>query len=167
MIRARTAHPSKSASQRGAALVVGLIMLVVLTILAITGMNVASTELVMAGTEQDRVRAFSAAETGIERAARVVGDVGTAPGAELTVAATDVDGSSVNASTGAATEQYETVTRYRGENTICPGSTQNDVVAFHYEIESEGTAARGAESVHTQGVYICNVTGGQESFGPL
>jgi type IV pilus assembly protein PilX len=167
MIRTSSKAARSAPAQRGAALVVGLIMLVVLTILAITGMNVASTELVMAGTEQDRVRAFNAAETGVERAARAVGDVGTAPGAELTVAATDVEGSSVNASTGAATERYTTTTRYRGENTICPGSTQSDVVAFHYEIESEGTAARGATSVHTQGVYICNVTGGQESYGPL
>jgi type IV pilus assembly protein PilX len=167
MIRARAIPLHRPSRQRGAALVVGLIMLVVLTILAITGMNVASTELVMAGTEQDRVRAFSAAETGVERAARVVGDVGTTPGTEVTVAATDVEGSSVNASTGAASEQYETTTRYRGQNSICPGSTQSDVVAYHYEIESEGTAARGATSVHTQGVYICNVTGGQDPFGPL
>ena len=53
--------------QHGAALVVGLLMLVILTLLAIAGMNTASTELVMAGNEQFRENAFQAAETGIER----------------------------------------------------------------------------------------------------
>jgi Tfp pilus assembly protein PilX len=61
---------NNSLHQRGSALVVALIMLIVLTILGITGMNIASTELVMAGGEQDRTRAFGAAEIGIERAIR-------------------------------------------------------------------------------------------------
>lgn len=167
MIAVDSMHRGRPHKQRGAALVVGLIMLVVLTILAITGMNVASTELVMAGTEQDRVRAFSAAETGVERAARALDDVPATPGSEVTVAATDVDGSSLNAATGDATERYETTTRFRGGSQICPNSSTQDVVSFHFEIESEGTAARGATSTHNQGVYLCNVTGGQESYGSL
>lgn len=157
----RSSTLAVAAGQRGAALVVGLIMLVVLTILAITGMSIASTELVMAGTEQDRVRAFSAAETGVERAARALGDVPTVPGAEVTVAATDVEGSSVNTASGAATEQYETTTRYRGSTQICPGSSSGKVQSFHFEVESIGTAARGATSTHTQGVYLCNPVFGQ------
>ena len=51
----RTSH----ARQRGAALVIGLILLLVLTLLAVTGMNTASTELIMAGNEQYRQNAFS------------------------------------------------------------------------------------------------------------
>jgi type IV pilus assembly protein PilX len=163
MTAIRPTAPLAQRTQRGAALVVGLIMLVVLTILAITGMNIASTELVMAGTEQDRVRAFSAAETGVERASRALGDVPTIPGAEVTVAATEVVGSSVNTSTGAATERYETTTRYRGSTQICPGSSSGKVQSFHFEVESVGTAARGAISTHTQGVYLCNPVFGQNS----
>jgi type IV pilus assembly protein PilX len=158
-----TVHPRAPKRQRGAALVVGLIMLVVLTILAITGMNVASTELVMAGTEQDRVRAFGAAETGIERAARSLWDVDAIPGNEVTVAATAVDGSSVNAASGAAVETYETTTRYRGES-ACDGTGKS--TAFHFDIESVGTAARGATSTHTLGVYTCNFNGGGSPFVP-
>ncbi len=58
---------SPRGAQRGAALVIGLLLLLVLTILAVSGMNSASLEFVMAGNEQYRANAFSAAEAGIER----------------------------------------------------------------------------------------------------
>jgi len=54
--------------QNGAALVVGLILLVVITILAISGMNTATTGLAMARNDQNYENAFQAAETGLERA---------------------------------------------------------------------------------------------------
>ena len=54
--------------QNGAALVVGLILLMVITILAISGMNTATTELAMARNDQNYENAFQAAETGLERA---------------------------------------------------------------------------------------------------
>ena len=52
--------------QRGAALVVGMILLMVLTLLAISGMNTATLELQMAGNAQYSENAFQASETGIE-----------------------------------------------------------------------------------------------------
>ncbi|MGY8796952.1 MAG: PilX N-terminal domain-containing pilus assembly protein [Woeseiales bacterium] len=55
-------------NQDGAALVVGLILLVVVTILAVSGMNTATTELAMARNDQNHENAFQAAETGIEAA---------------------------------------------------------------------------------------------------
>src|ERR1700750_3071478 len=61
------AHNSPRNQQRGAALVIGLMLLLVLTILAVSGMNSASLEFVMAGNEQFRANAFSASESGIER----------------------------------------------------------------------------------------------------
>jgi len=54
--------------QNGAALVVGLILLVVVTVLAISGMNTATTELAMARNDQNYENAFQAAETGLEQA---------------------------------------------------------------------------------------------------
>ncbi|MGC3982268.1 MAG: pilus assembly PilX N-terminal domain-containing protein [Steroidobacteraceae bacterium] len=57
-------HPHQS----GAALVVGLILLVALTLLALASMNTASLDLIMAGNEQFRSRAFAASEAGIEQA---------------------------------------------------------------------------------------------------
>lgn len=54
--------------QRGAALVVGLVLLVIVTVLAISGMNTATTELAMARNDQNYENAFQAAETGLEQA---------------------------------------------------------------------------------------------------
>jgi hypothetical protein len=54
--------------QQGAALVVGLILLVVVTVLAISGMTTATTELAMARNDQITEDAFQAAETGLENA---------------------------------------------------------------------------------------------------
>jgi type IV pilus assembly protein PilX len=54
--------------QSGAALVVSLILLVVVTVLAISGMNTATTELAMARNDQNYENAFQAAETGLETA---------------------------------------------------------------------------------------------------
>ncbi|MDH3339199.1 MAG: pilus assembly PilX N-terminal domain-containing protein [Gammaproteobacteria bacterium] len=54
--------------QQGAALIVGLIMMVVITVLAISGMNTATTELAMARNDQNYENAFQSAETGLEQA---------------------------------------------------------------------------------------------------
>ena len=56
--------------QQGAALVVGLMLLVVITVLAISGMNTATTELAMARNDQSYENAFQAAETGLEQRSR-------------------------------------------------------------------------------------------------
>lgn len=54
--------------QQGAALVVGLMLLVVITVLAISGMNTATTELALARNDQAYEDAFQAAETGLATA---------------------------------------------------------------------------------------------------
>ncbi len=55
-----------SQRQDGAVLVVSLVLLVVITVLAISGMNTATTELAMARNDQNYENAFQAAETGLE-----------------------------------------------------------------------------------------------------
>jgi len=68
----RTSHPIASKrTQSGAALVVGMLLLLVLTLLAISGMNTASLELAMAGNMQYHESAFQAAESGVEQAMTV------------------------------------------------------------------------------------------------
>ena len=54
-----------SKKQDGAALVIGLILLVVITVLAISGMSTATTELAMARNDQYSENAFQAAEQGL------------------------------------------------------------------------------------------------------
>ena len=64
----RISNLSNRKTQHGAALVVGLMLLVVITVLAISGMNTATTELAMARNDQAYEDAFQAAENGIETA---------------------------------------------------------------------------------------------------
>ena len=52
--------------QGGAALIVGLVLMVLITALAISGMNTATTELALARNDQIHEYAFQAAETGLE-----------------------------------------------------------------------------------------------------
>lgn len=54
--------------EQGAVLIVGLLLLVVITILAVSGMNTATTELAMARNNQTYENAFQSAETGLENA---------------------------------------------------------------------------------------------------
>ena len=73
----------KIQKQQGAALIVGLILLVVITVLAVSGMNTATTELAMARNDQNYENAFQAAETGLE-GALAQGQFATLGGATVT-----------------------------------------------------------------------------------
>lgn len=129
--------------QRGAALVVGLLLLSVLTLLAIAGMNTASTELVMAGNEQFREGAFQAAEAGVEQQLPNLDKV--PPGSTTAV---DKTVSLANSTS------YKTSSTYRGEGSV-PGSSTK-FVGFYYDIVSTGSGQRNATSVQTQGAYVIN-----------
>nr|MCU0936636.1 PilX N-terminal domain-containing pilus assembly protein [Gammaproteobacteria bacterium] len=59
----RRAHPARS--QRGAVLIVALILLAVLTLLGVTAMSTTSLEEKMAANTQEGTRAFQIAETGL------------------------------------------------------------------------------------------------------
>lgn len=52
-------------TQRGAVLIVALVMLTVLTFIAVTALNTSGIEEKMAGNTQERFRAFQTAETGL------------------------------------------------------------------------------------------------------
>src|SRR5690606_10948076 len=64
--RARTAGAIAPRRQAGAALFVSLVLLLLLTLLAVSGMRSAALELAMAGNAQARQHAFEAAESAIE-----------------------------------------------------------------------------------------------------
>jgi type IV pilus assembly protein PilX len=57
---------TKTSGQRGAVLVMALVILLIMTILGVTVMNTASLEARMAGNTQETNRAFHAAESGLE-----------------------------------------------------------------------------------------------------
>jgi Tfp pilus assembly protein PilX len=138
---------------------VGMILLAIITLLAVVGMNVANSELSAATSEQLRVRAFQAAETGIERGVTDLFDINTAEGVDVPTAATPVEGAE-------ATDQYSLVSRYRGESEMVDGFGKN-FRSFHFTVVSNGTAPRNTRAQHVQGAYIVNGTGGQQTFGAL
>ncbi len=147
--------------ERGAALVIGLIMLLILTILAFTGVNTATTELAMASNEQFRRNAADASAAGVEEAIASLGAVGSVPGASASLPEAALGDDEATT--------FTTTTRYVGDETGLPQSSVDKFIGLHYEIESVGTSARNARDVQTQGVMVVAATGGggDELIGQL
>lgn len=138
-------------------------MLVVLTMLALTGTNTSRTELVMAQNEQFRKNAALASSAGIERAISALGTVPAVPGAAPTVAA-DVE------LTPGEAERYTTTSRYLGDETNLPQSSANRFIGLHYEIVSDGTSVRDATDRQVQGIMVVATAGGaagEQSVGQI
>ena len=143
-------------AQRGAALVIGLILLLVLTLLAVSGMNSASLEFVMAGNEQYRANAFQAAEAGIEQAL-VLGSFnpGTTPAA--------VSGPAT------ATDSWSFAITSPLNNWAMSGSAGDSWASFatyHFEVQITGTSTRGSNASHVQGVWMRAPAGAQTTAIP-
>lgn len=66
-----------SITQRGAALIVSMLILLVMTLIGVTAMNVTGLEERMAGNTQDRDRAFESAESALRDGEAVVFTKGT------------------------------------------------------------------------------------------
>jgi len=156
----------RTSRQRGAALVIGLILLVIITLLAVVGMNIANGELASATSEQLRMRAFRAAETGLEHALVDVRKQPAQNGFEKTEPAVGVTGSPVDPVGGGALDKYETTYKYEDESQIVAGFSAN-FSAFHFRLSVKGTSARNASAALEQGTYIVIQTSGQNSQSPL
>jgi type IV pilus assembly protein PilX len=135
--------------QQGAALIVGLILLLVLTILAVSGVLTSTLELRMVGNQQQQERAFQAADTAIEIA---IASATFSTTGEFVVAPTPVDAADPDG------DQYEYVLRFESESslpTVPTGySLGSGFQAYHFAVDSEGTSSGGANSEHHQGFYI-------------
>lgn len=151
--------------QRGAALIIGLILLVVITLLAVVGMNIANTELSSATSEQLRLRAFSASETGIERRMQTLRTDAKTDATPEVRAKADVDGSPKDTSTSKATDTYTTTTTFRGEGSMISRYSAGTFAGFHFSVESTGASARNATSVQEAGAYLVNSVGKNPTFG--
>ena len=139
-------------SQEGAALVVGLILLVVITVLAVSGMNTATTELAMARNNQNYENAFQAAETGLESA--------LATGQFNTLATTTVTQNINYHDSVAAAITFE-------DSTMVPDKAfslgvGSGISAYHFVATSTAQSQRDpgtptdrdSSAVHTQAFYI-------------
>jgi type II secretory pathway pseudopilin PulG len=147
--------------QSGAALVIALVLLMVLTILAFTGLNTSITEIAMANNEQFRRSAAQSAADGIEGAIANLATVPTTRNSPPVESGwRNIADSTVN--------RYNTRSRYLGEERNLPQSSADKFVGLHYSIDSEGQSARKARDQQTQGVFVVAATGGgNEDFGQL
>ncbi len=141
-----------SQRQNGAALVVGLVLLVVITVLAISGMNTATTELAMARNDQNYENAFQAAETGLENS--------LSQGRFNTLANTNLV-QNINAN--------DTVTSIIifEDSTLVPDrafslGVGSGIAAYHFNAiataeskrDAGGTTDRDASAIHSQAFYV-------------
>lgn len=177
MIPSRPTAPTltrgRARQQSGAVLAIGLLLLAVLTVLAVTGMQAAAIELLMAGNEQHRQRAFEAAEAGIEQAlgaasfgldpaaaAALYDDPAAIEPAPIPGHGTPIDGCSDGA--GGPLEHCEYFVRFdqAAGAVLLPGMDPDaGQRAYHFVVDSIGVAGRGARSEHTQSFYVVGPAG--------
>jgi Tfp pilus assembly protein PilX len=156
----RTSYKSK---QRGAALIVGLVLLAVITLLAVVGMNISNAELASANSEQIRLRAFQAAETGLEHGMIAMKKVPTIPKNTVKADPKPVIGSPEDIDKNPI-DKYTTAITYIGESR--PSGFGQNFSGFNYSVVSEGISSRDAKASHESGAYLVNVNN-QPSFGAL
>jgi len=141
-----------SKRQNGAALVVGLVLLVVITVLAISGMNTATTELAMARNDQNYENAFQAAETGLESV--------LAQGLFNTIGTTNLV-QNINDH-----DDVRSVIVFEG-STMVPDrafslGAGSGIAAYHFKAtataeskrDAGGTTDRDASAIHSQAFYV-------------
>ncbi len=137
--------------QRGAALIVGLVLMMVLTLLAISTMRTSTLELAMAGNAQYHEQATQLAEAGIEDAISQIEneDIPLNPVTDWqsnysqTVRTPEDDGD---------LGRYDVTIKYLHCGNAPSGDSGD---ADFYEIEATGlSAARNAKSTFRQGFWI-------------
>ena len=133
--------------QQGAALVVGLVLLVVLTVLAVSGVFTSTMELRMVRNTQSQERAFQAAEVAVEDA---LANPVLSTSAAFTQAATNVP--------NAAPDQYSYTLQFVGSSPLGTGMTGYSIgsafQSYHFQVDATGTGPDGAVSNHTQSFYV-------------
>ena len=141
-MNARNHVPSSAASQRGATLIVGLVLLLVLTVVGVSGMNTATMEINMAANTQFQQDAFQMTEDGLDT---VLAERNYTTDSVRTL---DWIG-------GGAAQDRRAVVTYR-LNTDVPDAafSSDEVEAFHFDIRSVGRGPRNAQSEHTQSFYV-------------
>jgi type IV pilus assembly protein PilX len=152
--------PRTRDTQRGAALIVGLVLLMVLTVLAISAMRTSTLDLAMAGNAQFRENAFQLAESGVQATLRDL-DANLAPlDAAPDCPAVPPPWTDAQLPWGAAVEvpalrgRYQVRVCANGATTDMPGSSIGRFVQLHYRVEARGrTDQRNAEAIHAQGFY--------------
>ncbi len=133
--------------ERGTALIMSLVFLMILTILGITAMGTASLEEKMSGNTQETNKAFQAAESGLMNAANTSGalDLNTSSTAPKTLTKVDFD----NGKSGSATVSTWWIQNTPPKRGSGYGSNFD---AANFEMASTGTTSTNAKAVIHQGL---------------
>ena len=137
----RSSIPPTAASQRGATLIVGLVLLLVLTVVGVSGMNSATMEINMAANTQFQQDAFQMTEDAVDTVLAMRDYTTDAP-------------RTLNWIGGGAEYDRRAVTTYRMFTPVPNVGFSPDYAAFHFEVRSIGRGPRNAQSEHVQGFYV-------------
>jgi hypothetical protein len=137
--------------QGGASLIIGLVLLMVLSVLAISTMSSASMQLTMAGNTQFAGNAFQMAETAVDRS--------IASGPFSTSALTLVAPTAVaDPNTGSQIGIFQAATQFQQDTAPPSGGysigTGSGFRAYHFQIAAIGQSSRNAQENHTQEFYV-------------
>lgn len=144
-------------NQRGSALIVSLVFLIILTILGISTMNTSRLEVRMAINEQAANQAFQATDSGIQETLMdsSVLDTNSTAGVDRTF----YYNQDANGPYGDGTDNYNdrvnTNTLFETSGPVPGGgfSLGGKIQAYHFRILSVGQSVSGSESEQTQGFY--------------
>lgn len=143
--------PSGPRQQSGAALVVSMVLLLVMTLLAVSTMSTASLEVTMAGNTQYSENAFQLAETGNEEYIRTMRSNQGVCLNDQNPTACDVPLTNVPEMGGS----YQTTNAFLGSSgVLCPNSSAS-VTRFDFQVQANGQSVDNALSQHTQGWTFC------------
>jgi hypothetical protein len=131
--------PAARSTQTGATLIVGLVLLLVLTVVGISGMNMATMEITMAANTQFQQDSFQQAEDAIDIAISNRMYSTAAPRTLPWAGTGDFDRRAVVTASGV---------------TPAWGNSLAVMAAFHFDIQSVGRGPRNASSQHTQSFYV-------------
>ncbi len=141
------AHSTGPRRQQGAALVIGLILLVVLTILAVSGVFTSTMELRMVRNSQSQERSFQAAEVAVEDALANPVLSTSAVFNQATIAVPNSPG-----------DTYSYQLGFVGQAPLGTGMTGYSIgtafETYHFQVDATGNGPDGAVSNHTQSFYV-------------
>jgi Tfp pilus assembly protein PilX len=136
----------RPARQQGFVLVLALVLLLVLTTLAVSGVTSSSLQFTIAGNAQQHSSAFQAAETGLS-VAMVNGSF------DPTVPAQVMNQLVPNAPTDSFTVTIQPA--LNGAPQPAPwGNSVGTFVAYDFDVGSVGQSVRGSSTTHAQGVQV-------------
>ncbi|MEM6640265.1 MAG: PilX N-terminal domain-containing pilus assembly protein [Pseudomonadota bacterium] len=151
--------------QRGAALVVGLVLLLVLTLLGVSGLGTATTEVRLADNKKQRELSIQAAESAVNEAILTGGRIAidTSVVENQTVRSdyvVEIDHIDADGSVAEANVNVTVQTRFRGVGDVPANSTFSRAYeigtfqAIHFVAHGDAEGQRGARASVRRGYYI-------------